>query len=551
MKNLSGISALSLLFFLLISLHLFFTLGDFGITDPDETFYAETAKEMLVRDEWLTPYIHDESQFEKPIFFYWMVEAAFKVFGVNEFAARFPSALTGLLGLLAMYFLGKMLFNERVGLFSALIFATSIEYIVLSRACVTDMALSTFMLAGFLFFLYGHLRGKKVFYLASSLGFALATLTKGPIGILLPAAIILLYLIITKDLTALKRVPIGGCLVVFLLIAAPWYLIMYKMHSKDFMNVFFGFHNITRFLAPEHEVGSQFYYNIPNAFVGLFPWSVFLPIGLLHAFKTTFANRDEKRGKVIFLLLWFFIIFIFFSASSTKLPTYIFPSYPALAILTALIWDDFLRGTLSKNIARWMKYSYYILPVAIVFAAIGLYMLIDRRYPNMLADATIAGSFLIFGAALSLVAFRAKEFLLAFFLTAFSVILFLYPFTMLVLPEMGRYETSKEISQKLLSLVAAGEPIGAEKHYRAGLAFYTNRPIADLDRHHYITRFLNSDERAWCVLKEKNHMQLYDRGINEVYVKPTYMVYKMGKKAIITNAPPRNGRYMIKREWSE
>ncbi|MBI5144241.1 MAG: glycosyltransferase family 39 protein, partial [Candidatus Omnitrophica bacterium] len=200
---------IAVIILLVLALYLFFFQpGDMGLTDPDETFYAQTAREMLNRGEWFTPYLYDKPQFEKPILFYWLLKVSFSIFGVNEFAARFPSAVLGTIGIIAIYLLGSSLFNKRVGLFSSLILATNVEYIVLSRACVTDMALGTFMLLGILCFFQGRLKEKNHFYLLSAIAFALATLTKGPIAVILPGTVLAVYLFAVKDLKALKKMPI-------------------------------------------------------------------------------------------------------------------------------------------------------------------------------------------------------------------------------------------------------------------------------------------------------------------------------------------------------
>lgn len=529
----------------------FFQSKELALTDPDESFYAETAKEMLEKGEWLTPYIYNKAQFEKPILFYWLVEASFKIFGINEFTARLPSAIFAFFGLVAIYLLGGIIFNKRTGVLAALILATNVEYIMLSRACVTDMVLGTFILWGLLLFFYGSIRGKAYAYILSSIAFALATLTKGPIGLLLPGAVIFSYLLIIRDFKIIRKIPVIWCVVVFLAAALPWYLVMHKIHGKAFIDAFFGFQNITRFLESEHEIGAQVYYNIPIVFGGLFPWSVFLPLGFWRVFKTAFTKENIHRNHAIFILLWFFIIFIFFSVSSTKLPTYIFPSFAALALIVAFVWDEFLRNDAPKSVSRGMKWSYYLLLAAIVLGMAGLYLLISRKYPTILNGAIISGFFLLFGFVLSLIEFKSRRFLSSFFFIIFSVILFLYPLGKLVLPEIERYETSKEVSQKLVSLMKPGERLGAESNYLAGLAFYTGIMPIDIDKHNTMVKFLRSEKRVWCVLKEKNHRQLYELDTKPCYKKPSYMVYKLGKKCIITNNIPENGVYLLKRERLE
>ena len=147
-----------------------------------------------------------------------------------------------------------------------------------------------------------------------------------------------MYLIFTKDLKRLKEIPIFCGLLVFLAVALPWYLLMYKVHGSAFIDAFFGFHNVVRFLHPEHKIGDVFYYYIPVVVVGFLPWSAFLPLGVWQAVREKIVRVKKVN---IFIAAWFFVIFLFFSISRTKLPTYIFPLFPALALLIARFWDAF------------------------------------------------------------------------------------------------------------------------------------------------------------------------------------------------------------------
>ncbi|MFA5146776.1 MAG: glycosyltransferase family 39 protein [Candidatus Omnitrophota bacterium] len=552
MKRLLEHPATSIFLLLILSGYLFFFhLGGMALSDPDETFYAQTAKEMLERGEWLTPYLFGKPQFEKPILLYWFVESSYKLFGVNEFAARFPSAVFGFLGLVAVYLLGMLLFNKRVGILSALILATNVEYVMLSRACVTDMILATLIAYGFLFFLYGRMRGKGYFYILSASFFALATLTKGPIGVLLPGVVLLVYLILFRDLKSVLRIPVIPCLAVFFAIALPWYLVEYRLHGMKFVDAFFGFHNVTRFLESEHAIGSQFYYNIPIILGGFFPWSVFLPFGFWYIFTKAFTRSSEYRGPILFVLSWFFVIFIFFSISSTKLPTYVFPLFPALALIVAVVWDKFLKDGDPGGIWKGMRISYYILDIAVLAGVITLYILIKMKFPMVLGGAVVSASFLVLGFGMSLIAFKARNFIFAFFFIVFSVVLFIYPLNKLVLDDIERYETSKEVALKLASLMKPLEKVACESNYLSGVAFYTGKFPDDIDKHDRFVKFLDVEERVWCVLKEKNHIQLYTLDTKPYCMRPTYMVYKIGKRCIITNKVPDDGVYLVKRERKE
>jgi len=521
----------------------FFQLDKMALTDPDETFYGQTAKEMFLKGEWLTPTLYGRPQFEKPILFYWLIEISYKIFGINEFAVRFPSALFGFLGLVGIYLLGKLLFNNRTGIFSAVILATSLEYLILSIGCVTDMVLFTLLLFGVLFFFYGQIRKRDQGYLLSSAAFALATLTKGPVGLLLPALIIVLYLALTKNLGIFKKgFMLVGALIIFAVIANPWYIIMYKTHAQDFVNVFFGFHNVTRFLTPEHKIGSQAYYNIPIVFGGFFPWSVFLPLGFWHFCKMAFSRNhesrtmnDERRNHALFVLLWFLFIFLFFTASSTKLPTYIFPCFLSLALITGKLWDDFLNKKAAIGLIKWMEVSYYYLPSLILLIFAGVCIFIKMDYPEILGRVIITGLFLIFGIAFSLIAFINRRFLAAFLLIAYSVALIMYPVGKLILPALEPHESSKALAKELLKFHKEDEVIGSEYDYRAGIAFYTGKVPVKIADYSTLHELIGSKERVWCVLKQKNVADLNGPGVDKP--KNVVVVFESGKKRLITNKP--------------
>ncbi|MDO8525137.1 MAG: glycosyltransferase family 39 protein [Candidatus Omnitrophota bacterium] len=536
----------------------FFKLGGMALTDPDETFYAQTAKEMLNKGDWVTPYLYGKPQFEKPIMIYWLIEASYKILGVHEAAARLPSAIFALFGVIAIYLLGKLLFNKITGFISAVIFAANVEYVILSRACVTDMVLTTFMLLGILFFFYGYLKEKGYFYILSSAAFAFAVLTKGPVAIILPAAAFIAFLFFTKDMGRLKRLPVGWSILVFLAIAAPWYIAAYRLHGKEFIDAFFGFQNVTRFLQSEHKIGSQIYYNIPVIFAGFFPWSVFLPLGLWHMFKKARPahplTRSPEHKSSVFTLTWFFVIFLFFTASSTKLPTYVFPSFISMALIVGALLSEFLnREKVTKQVDAGVKISYYLLFTSVIAGAIGvcIYLKNHSHMPGILPGVIVSGIFLVSGFIMTTAAFIKERYAIAFFLIVASLAVFLLPLNLLVLPQIERYETSKEAAQKLKLMMKEDEPVGAQSNYLPGLAFYADKFALDLDRHEEMVKFLNSEKRVWCVIKEQNHRGLYDPAINSEYVKPSYLLYKVGKRVIVTNRMPENGGYILKREFGK
>ena len=200
--------------------------GHVTLTGHDETFYAQTAKEMAQRGEWFTPYLFDHPQFEKPILLYWFLRVAGGVFGFNSFSMRLFPALFGALGIGAVYWLARLCFgNERKAFLSALILASSALYVGLARTVFTDMMFAVLILLGLLGFYWGYRRTERrsvsiLLFFAFS-GFA--TLAKGPLGILLPLLIVLSFLLIRREVGAYRCAAVPWGLLLFALITVPWY----------------------------------------------------------------------------------------------------------------------------------------------------------------------------------------------------------------------------------------------------------------------------------------------------------------------------------------
>ena len=293
---------ISIICLLLLSVFvMFFNLGSVPLLDPDEPVYAESPKEMLAAGDLLSPKIYGYYWFDKPPMYYWLVAGSYKLFGINDFAARFPSALLGIVLIFTGYYFANKFFNEKVAMYSALILLTSVEFFYLSKAAVTDITLTLFLSVALFLFM------QKKYYLFYIFA-GLATLTKGPIGIIFPGFIILLYLLITRNFTEIKQMKIPTGFILFSIVAFPWYVYMYLTHGSIFIETFLGFHNITRFTSPEHPSGVLWYYYIPVLLIGFFPWSTIM----VQALHKSLTKAKEKYNELLFLNIWVFFIFIFF-----------------------------------------------------------------------------------------------------------------------------------------------------------------------------------------------------------------------------------------------
>lgn len=332
-----------ILFF--VSMGLFFLgNGEIWITDPVESNYTETAKEMLFSGDYVSPRIYGNFWYDKPIFFYLELIAAFKIFGINEFAARFFPAVFGMLGVFTTYFFARHLYDRKTGFYAAIILLTSFEYWLLSKTIITDMTLFVFFSLTLIFFYLAYRKKKTSLYYFSYAFAALATLTKGPVGIVLPGIIILIFIALTRRANRFFHSLLVG-LFIFFGISLCWYYPMFKIHGQAFIDNFFGVHNILRATVSEHKQWDVWYYYLAIFFLGFFPWSltVFLAFKKYWVSKKSWLKMIRKDEKTLYLFVWALTVNIFFQCMATKYSTYTLPAMLPCAILLA----RFLRTKVS------------------------------------------------------------------------------------------------------------------------------------------------------------------------------------------------------------
>jgi 4-amino-4-deoxy-L-arabinose transferase-like glycosyltransferase len=353
---------------LLAGLLFFIGLGSMGLTDRDEGRNAEAGREMFASGDLVTPTFNGELRVAKPVFVYWLMTVSYHVFGVNEFAARAPSAFFGVALILMHYLFLSRLRGPTVGLVGALMLLLNIEILALGRMAITDSVLiffTTLSLYGFWLGLHEEGAGRHWIW-GFYAGMAFATLTKGPVGFAVPLMTALLYLLATRQWLVFWRrgAPIAGTLL-FLILAGPWYVAMLVIHGDAYSSQA-KVHTVGRFLAPMegHGVGWWFYF--PILLLGFYPWSALLPAAFYRAYATwreSPASLYDRNGSLEtresegsgyelewFAGLWVIGTFTFFSMSSTRLPHYIGPLFPACALLAASYWAQGLKEPSTKGL---------------------------------------------------------------------------------------------------------------------------------------------------------------------------------------------------------
>ncbi len=359
-RPLGWLSALALL--LLCWLAFFHGLGALGLLDKTEALFVEVGHQMYLRGDWVTPWWNGERFFDYPVWGYWMVALSFRLFGVSEWAARFPVALAASTAVVAAFLLllswplagESPVRRHGRALLGASVLATSPGWIGWGRTSTTDMFLSsaiTLALFGFLLVLRhpSHPRLAPLGRFALALFCGVAVLAKGPVGLLLPGLVIVVFLTLTGRWGAwLRPRPLLAMALLFLGVCLPWYGEAARQNGMAFLSGFLGFSNLQRFTSVIYDHPGPPWFYLPWLLLLLLPWSLFLPaaIGALRFWRRerwwpTGLGSEERAVQQLplFLLLWLLLMVGFFSAAATKLPGYILPALPAGSLLVALWWQ--------------------------------------------------------------------------------------------------------------------------------------------------------------------------------------------------------------------
>lgn len=544
-----------LLLGLVASLVFFTNLGGYPLFDEDEPKNAVCGQEMAFRNDWIVPTFNGELRTDKPILIYWLMRLSFVAFGISEFSARFGSSLLAVGTTLLTYHLGRMLFSSGVGLWAGLILCTSLMFSAVGRAVTPDSVLIFCLMFGFTGYVWavasrrgGHFCGTGATETTSAwtellpatwitslpmyAAMGLAILAKGPIGVLLPCTIIGLFLLVTRRQNDLQAgtlaVPSGpwwwrvvvavaqvmwprkivatglamrlllGAAVV-LAIALPWYVAVGVQTDGAWLRGFLGDHNVGRFLeAKERHSGPVFYY-VVALMLGCFPWSVFLPLAVWNL-RTRLVRGDSHADSDRFLACWAGTWFVFFSCASTKLPNYVLPMYPALALISARYLHDWQFapagfGAISfRHCCRILATAGILMMVA---APIGMSILLPGEEWLL-----VVGAVPLLGAALAYVASQREQRPQAIRILAVSAVGLAVLVVGIAPTRIGLYQDSPKLAEAARR--AAGSDnveIGMTGLFTPSLVYYAERPIHKLSRSKNVAEFFVQHPSGFVVAR--------------------------------------------------
>ncbi|HEF5152475.1 glycosyl transferase family protein [Burkholderia multivorans] len=359
----------------------FTPLGMRHLIPSDEGRYAEMAREMFVTGDWITPRYNGYKYFEKPPLQTWLNALTFAWFGIGEWQARLYTALASFAGVLLVGFTGARLFNPLSGFLAAVVLASSPYWNLMGHFNALDMGLAFWMALSLCALLLAQRPGLRPAAVRGWMwlcwaAMAFAVLSKGLVGVILPGAVLVLYTLIARDWALWKRLYLVSGLVIFFAIAAPWFVLV-QQRNPEFFNFFFIVQQFRRYLTPEQNRPGPFYYFVPVLLVGFLPWLSVAWQSVRHALRM--PRQPNGFSPMLVLLIWSAFIFLFFSASHSKLISYVLPVAPALALiigayLPLLGADRFRRHLL----------GYLVFFVAAAFGIIFLAYQGDARTPNAL-----------------------------------------------------------------------------------------------------------------------------------------------------------------------
>lgn len=466
---------------ILIAVFFGFMLGNRALSVPDEGRYVEIPREMVETGNYLTPRLNGVKYFEKPVLFYWLEAFSIRLFGLREFTLRLWPALFALFGCIAVSVAGARLFGRRSGLVAAAVLATNLLYYALSRAIILDMPVSVLLTAALLSFLIGmhEVPGwRRRIFLWSFYAFsALAVLTKGLIGILIPGMVVGAWIIVLGEWRVLRTMYLPTGIALFLLIAAPWHILVMRA-NPEFYHFYFIQEHFLRYLTRMHSRYEPAWFFIPIVLAGLFPWSVFLFQAVRHNLPASWKERHEHRD-AIFLLLWAGLVFLFFSASGSKLVPYILPIFPPLALLIG----RYLSDAWDSREFPGIRAGYHVFLAASLLLA-GLFLAAPYVAPSQ--NVQDLGLYrygfaltLAAGAGLAWTLARYRGFRQAFVIVVATSALFLVELN----AAATRVDTRsvKRLAVELKPLLKPGDEVSSYSTYYQDLPVYLERRIVVVD----------------------------------------------------------------------
>lgn len=492
---------------LLAALTFLVGLGRGAITDSDEAFYAEAAREMVASGDWITPHFNAEPRFQKPILYYWLTSSTYLVTGPTEAAARLWAALSGVGLVLVTAACARRWFDDGTALLAGAIVATSFGYYSIGRLALPDLPLTFCITLGIWAALVAILdvrHDARPWVLLSAAALALGFLMKGPVGVVIPALVVVpIALVERRSLNLrLSDVVLGG--VLFAVIALPWYAVMYAQHGAAYLESFFVGDNLERFATDRFNDPRAWWFYLPVVFGGLLPWTPFT-LTWARPVRDFLLRRRDIGTLDLRLLLWAVLPVLFYSISVGKQPRYVLPVLPPLAMLLAASILERTRDWRSLDGARVRPRR----PLSVTLGAIGsggllilLAVLLWRAKPLLIHVAPVFTSVSavvigLAGLAVVVVGLSPQWRMVPAVLAVGAAVSF--PALQFGAISGSGDDTVQQVARQVLAARTGHEPVATYHVFVRNLVFYTHVPTVDLFNEDMFADFMASPERVIAV----------------------------------------------------
>jgi len=480
-------------------------LGARDLWNPNEPLYGQAVSEMAARGDWLVPTVNGSVFDEKPILYFWLALAASSVLGgVSEAALRIPSAAAGLIAVLLLYLLVEPYAGSRRARLAGLVLASTFLVFWSARQVQMDLLLTACVLAAVFFAtrVIDHDSRPSVAWGAVGAAIGAGFLAKGPVGLVCPALVVGTYVIATRRVRASHLRAIPWAAATFLLVAAPWYLMLWFRGETGFLAELLYRQNLLRFVEP-WDHGRPWWYFLKYFWIDMAPWSFFLPL----AWGLRPADKQEDRLQRL-AWSWIFVIVIFFSFSASKRSPYILPVAPAMAILVAGFAERWLADDCGKWRARLARLLHAALGLA--FAAGGYLLLTGswiadppdglERPAQLLGATSLVGGLFVLGALLA----RHRRRILASAALVGTVGATYLMASAGVLPAANTFKSHRPLSESIRARVAPDQPLRGfhQWRWRASYSFYTGRPIPNIESREELLEYWAGPEEVFLIVEQ-------------------------------------------------
>jgi len=468
----------------------FYGLGAFGLVGADEPRYAQVAREMLDRSDWVTPTLQGKPWLEKPVLYYWQAMLAFRAFGITDQAARLPAAFDAAMLIAAIYFFLRR-FRPGSELDGALITASCAAVIGFARAAATDMPLAaTFAIA--LLGWYAWYESRAWIYLAAFYIFlALGTLAKGPVAPALAAVIIFLFVAVKRDWRAIPLTLWIPGIVLYLAVMLPWYIAV-QLRNPEFFRVFILEHNLARFSQDLYHHRQPFWFYLPVFLLAMMPWTIVLIFAMVERARLIWSEGKQAFSSPedswpLFLFIWMLVPVLFFSASQSKLPGYILPSIPAAALLVveslSARRNEAGRGD-DQKLSPLFAAAHGVLCGLLVFTALSASLsaasiAINRHFSWGIRTYSAAVFAAVFAIGVTAAVLSRAGLRLLSRVTMFAVVVSVAAIIRFAAPIIDATQSARPITESIQAFSREPVPIAlfhVNRVQEYGLEFYLNRP---------------------------------------------------------------------------